>query len=298
MEGNKKKSEIIGKRRDQKYSFILCLRKRPPLALPRRKTKGKWKTENQNSNSIPSSQLISPPLQLLPFSHSFFSHQKRKNPFFNGTVLNSPAVKSKPPPLYHSSLNVSGQYSLTTPHSLCLSNSIMGSDRNSLPVLVLTMVLLFSGLWSFGLGSRARIAVPGRGAEESPSPSPCPEPGPAPAVQLLFQEQHVSGFVLLRLFPSLPFLPGTTCEAESKIDPGIIRVLILRPLMCTELLPLSFRFLEYESKFENSLRNKCRRLVLRLHFQETDVYRGNDYRARDDFQEHVSSCFLGVKEMG
>lgn len=119
--------------------------------------------------------------------------------FFNGTVL-IPAIKSKLPPLYHSSLHVSGQYFATTPRCPCLSNPTMGPDRDAHPVLILTTLLLFSGFWSFGLGSRARItAPPGQGAEGAPTPSP--GPSPAPAVQLLFQEQHVSGIILLSSSP-------------------------------------------------------------------------------------------------
>lgn len=81
----------------------------------------------------------------------------------------------------------------------------MGPDRDARPVLILTTLLLFSGFWSLGLGSRARItAPPGQGAEGAPTPSP--EPSPAPAVQLLLQEQHVSGIFLLSSVLSLSLL--------------------------------------------------------------------------------------------
>ncbi|XP_031390111.1 uncharacterized protein LOC116202656 isoform X2 [Punica granatum] len=73
---------------------------------------------------------------------------------------------------------------------LCLSHSIMGSDRKALPVLILMTVFLFSGSPSFTSGSRARVTVPRIEEAQSPA-SPRPSAAPGPAVQLVFKEQHV-----------------------------------------------------------------------------------------------------------
>ncbi|KAK4742105.1 hypothetical protein SAY87_000106 [Trapa incisa] len=97
-----------------------------------------------------------------------------------------------PPTIYHSSPIVS-RVCATSPLQLlvvvCVSpNPIMGPDWTPL-TLTLTTLFLFSGLCSYGLGSRpVRITAPaGHGSNQET---------PSPAVQLLFQDQHVSGLSL------------------------------------------------------------------------------------------------------